>query len=119
MYNPKREKIMNTNFKNDMRELMNTAWQFVKRNGYTMGEAMKVAWMNYKLKKQMTRRIVKFYFMKVDGSIREAYGSLAESIIPRTQGTGRKANDTVQTYYDSEKMDWRCFKKANLIRVAM
>lgn len=33
-------------------------------------------------------------------------------------GTGRKASDTTQTYYDTEKCCYRCFKKANLVRMA-
>ena len=93
-------------------------WQFIKKNGYGKSEALKVAWMNIKLKAQMKGRIVRFYFQKVDGSIREAFGTLAESIVPPTLGTGRKANDTCQTYYDAERQDWRCYKKANLMRIA-
>ena len=58
-----------------LHEVMSLAWQFVKRNGYTMSEAMKVAWANLKLKGEMKKKIVKFYFKKVDGSVREAYGT--------------------------------------------
>ena len=36
---------------------------------------------------------------------------------PATTGT-RKPADTVQTYFDTEKQEYRCFKKANLIRIA-
>ena len=36
-----------------LHEVMSLAWQFVKRNGYTMSEAMKVAWANLKLKGEM------------------------------------------------------------------
>lgn len=97
--------------------VMSLAWQFVKRNGYTMSEAMKVAWLNMKLKLAMTQRIVKFYYQKVSGEVREAYGTLKESIMPATQGTGRKANDTVFTYWDTERQQWRSFKKANLLNV--
>lgn len=97
--------------------VMSLAWQFVKRNGYTMSEAMKVAWLNMKLKLAMTQRIVKFYYQKVSGEIREAYGTLRESIMPAIQGTGRKANDTVFTYFDTERESWRSFKKANLLNV--
>lgn len=57
-----------------LHEVMSLAWQFVKRNGYTMSEAMKVSWANLKLKGEMKKKIVKFYFKKVDGSVREAYG---------------------------------------------
>jgi len=110
--------FMKQAFRIQMSEIFSLAWQFIKRNGYTKSEALRVAWRNIKLKKQMAVRIVKFYFVKVDGSIREAYGSLASNIVPQTQGTGRKANDTVQTYFDAERQDWRCYKKANLLSIA-
>ena len=100
-------------------ELMHLAWQFVKRNGFTMAKAMKVAWANMKLKLLMKIGIVKFYFQKVDSSIREAYGTLSDRLTPETAGNDtRKKNDTVQTYFDTEKQEWRCFKKANLLSIA-
>lgn len=68
-----------------------------------------------KLKAAMKNRIVKFYFQKVDGTIREAYGTLCENLIPATNGDNRKKNDTVQVYYDTERQEYRCFKKANLL----
>lgn len=102
-----------------LHEVMSLAWQFVKRNGYTMSEAMKVSWANLKLKGEMKKKIVKFYFKKVDGSVREAYGTLNEKMMPAITGTdNRKKNDTVQTYYDTERQEFRCFKKANLMSIA-
>ena len=109
---------MTATIKNQMSSIMKLAWQFVKRNGYTMSEALKVAWANIKLRSQLSKRIVKFYFQKVDGSIREAYGTLKEGLIPATKGDDRKRNDSVQVYFDTEKQKYRCFKKANLIRIA-
>lgn len=109
---------MTATIKNQMSSIMKLAWQFVKRNGYTMSEALKVAWANIKLRSQLSKRIVKFYFQKVDGSIREAYGTLEEGLIPATKGDDRKRNDSVQVYFDTEKQEYRCFKKANLIRIA-
>lgn len=97
-------------------ELMSLAWGFVKRNGYTISEAMKCAWTNMKLKLKMSKGIIRFYFQKVDGSAREAWGTLSEKLVPST-GSGRKRNETVQTYFDTEKAEWRCFKKANLLSV--
>lgn len=91
------------------------AWQFIKKNGMSLSEALRLAWANFKLKAQMQVAIVKFHFQKVDGSIREAYGTLQASLLPATKGTGRKANETLQTYFDTEKQEYRCFKKANLI----
>lgn len=110
---------MSTKIKNQLKEVMLMAWTFVKRNGFSMSEAMKCAWANMKLKAAMKDRIVKFYFQKVDGSVREAFGTLKESLLPPTVGDdNRKKNDTVQVYFDTEKSEYRCFKKANLLRMA-
>ena len=105
--------------KNQLSDLMRLAWQMVRKNGYTMSEALRCAWVNIKLRAAMRTRIVKFYFQKVDGTMREAFGTLADSIIPAVAGTDtRKKNDTIQTYYDTEKGEWRCYKKANLLKIA-
>lgn len=104
--------------RNVLHEIMTLAWQFVKRNGYTMSEALKCAWANMKLMGQMKNRIVKFYFLKVDGTVREAYGTLKSELVPKTGKSNRAKNDTVQCYYDTERQNWRSFKKANLIKIA-
>ena len=109
--------IMST--KSFLHEVMSLAWQFVRKNGFTMSEALKCAWANMKLKLQMKSKIVKFYFQKVDGSVREAYGTLNEKLMPTITGTdNRKKNDTVQTYFDTERQEFRCYKKANLLKIA-
>lgn len=101
-----------------LKDIMTLAWQLVKRNGFTLSEALKAAWRNFKLRVAMKSRIVKFYFQKVDGTIREAFGTLSERLIPATSGEdNRRKNDTVQIYFDTEKTEWRCFKKANLISI--
>lgn len=104
--------------RNVLHEIMSLAWQLVKRNGFSMSEALKCAWANMKLKTAMKQRIVKFYFKKVDGSVREAYGTLKENLIPATSGDSRKKNDTVQVYFDTERQEYRCYKKANLLNIA-
>lgn len=110
---------MSANFRNSMREVMSLAWQMVKKNGFSMSEALKTAWANLKLKAEMKKRIVKFYFKKVDGSVREAYGTLNEKLMPAITGTDKRAkNDTVQTYFDTERGEFRCYKKANLMSIA-
>lgn len=104
--------------RNSLSEIMKLAWQFVKKNGNTLSEALKKAWANIKLKAQMHKGIVKFHFQKVDGTIREAYGTLKENLLPETKGTGRKPSEFVQVYFDTEKSEYRCFKKANLVSIA-
>lgn len=110
--------FMKTAFQKQMSEIMKAAWQFVKINGMSMAEALRCAWVNYKVRAAMTSRIVKFYFLKIDGSVREAYGTLKSDIVPQTQNSGRKPNPSVQVYYDTEKASWRCYKRANLLRMA-
>lgn len=109
---------MKASFRQTMKEIMTQAWQFIRRNGFTKSEALKAAWANHKLKTAMKSGIVKFWFTKVDGTIREAYGTLKDSVLPAT-GANRRANDTVQVYFDTEKQEYRCFKRANLIRMAI
>lgn len=110
---------MSTQVRNQLRDIMLQAWSFVKRNGMSMADAMKVAWLNYKVRTAMASRIVKFYFIKVSGEIREAYGTLRSDMVPPTSDNDhRKRNDTLQVYYDIKKAAWRCFKRANLLRMA-
>ena len=100
----------------DLKNIMMQAWMFVRTTGMTMSEALKLAWRNFKLKVAMKHRIVKFWFVKIDGTVRQAYGTLIDRMLPPTKGTGRNENPTIQTYYDTEKQAYRCFKVANLIR---
>lgn len=110
---------MATTFKTQFSSIMRMAWTFVKKYGFSMSEALKQAWLNVKLKQELNKRIVKFYFQKINGEIREAWGTLASDKIPAIAGTdNRKKNDSVQTYYDTVKEEWRCFKIANLIKIA-
>lgn len=98
----------------DLKHIMRLAWQFFKQTGVKFSECLKKAWANYKLQKQMRTQIVRFYFQKVDGSIREAWGTLQADLMPATTHQ-RKSNETVQVYFDTEKQEFRCFKKFNLV----
>lgn len=105
-------------FRETMREIMRKAWQLVKVYGFTMAEAMRQSWAVYKLKVAMRSGIVKFLYTKLDGTVRTAWGTLKEDLIPQTNGTdNRKKNDTVQVYYDTEKCAYRCFKIANFVKI--
>ena len=106
---------MSTERKSQLSRVFSLAWQFVKRNGFSLSEALKKAWANVKLKAKMQGGIVKFYYQKVDGSIREAYVTLKSELVHEVKDSGRKANPTLQTYFDTERQEWRCFKVANLI----
>lgn len=95
--------------------LLKQAWAWVKEKGMSMSEAMKLAWANAKLKAAMRKGVVRFKFVKVDGSIRDAVGTLAEDIVPQTGMGGRKRNSGVTVYFDLTRQSWRSFRKENLI----
>lgn len=109
---------MSNERKSTLANIMRMAWMFVKRNGFTMAEALKVAWLNAKVTKAMRTGIVQFFFMKVDGTLRQAFGTLDPHRLPETQGSGSRPADTVQVYYDTEKQEYRSFKKCNLYKMA-
>lgn len=108
---------MSTKFRSQMKEVMQMAWSFVRKNGYSMSEALKCAWANLKLKTALKAKIVEFYFKKTDGTIRQAFGTLMSDRVPETKGT-KKTADNCQVYFDCEKEEWRCFKKCNLVKMA-
>ena len=84
--------------------------------GRTFSESLKQSWAIYRLQKQMKTGIVEFRFRKVDGTLRQAFGTLMENVInPLIKGTGKKHSPTLVTYYDTQKAEFRCFKEENLI----
>lgn len=108
---------MATEKRNLLKEIMSLAWLFVRKNGYSMSEALKVAWTNIKLRALLQKKVVEFYFKKTDGTLRQAFGTLMSDRIPETKGT-KKTADNCQVYFDTEKSEYRCFKKCNLIKIA-
>ena len=106
---------MKTSTRQRLSEIMKLAWQFAKQTGLNFSECLKKAWSNIKLRAKMTTQIVRFYFQKVDGSIREAWGTL-QDVEDKIKGDNRAKNNTIQVYFDTEKQAFRCFKKVNLIK---
>ncbi len=102
-----------------MRIIMQMAWDFVKNNGKSLGEAMRCAWRNFKLRAGMYEgKAMRFSFLKKDGTIREALGTLARAAINYIpNGTGAPAPERVQRFWDLEKGEYRSFLKANLLSV--
>jgi hypothetical protein len=100
----------------DLSNIMRMAWRFYRTTRQAFSECLKLAWRNFCLVRKMHTEVVRFYFRKVDGTLREAWGTLRSDIVPPIEGNDtRKKNDTVQVYYDTERQEWRCFKRLNLI----
>lgn len=111
---------MATSFKIQMSEIMKDAWRMFRVTGEKFSECLKRSWLVFKLRKQMKNRKVQFFFQKVDGSIRQAFGTMLDSVIEgKIKGTGRTPNNDLVVYYDCEKDAFRSFKKFNLIKVVL
>lgn len=99
----------------DLSTIMRMAWRFCRTTRRAFAECLKLAWRNFNLVRRMHTEVVRFYFRKVDGTLREAWGTLRTDLVPPVEGQDvRKKNDTVQVYFDTEKNEWRCFKRLNL-----
>ena len=112
----------------ELQSIMSRAWQ-IKRNadlmyngGVLFSECLKMAWAELcksdELAEDMRHEVKWFEYYKVSGEIRRACGTLRADLLPPINGeSNRRHNDSLQVYYDLEKQEFRCFKKANLIRV--
>lgn len=78
-------------------------------------EALKAAWKAMKLRARMAVDTVKFVYRKVDGTIREAVGTVKD-LASHFTGTGtHKSCGYTVVYFDIEKNAIRSFKAVCLI----
>ncbi len=74
------------------------------------------------LREKLQQGKTRFAFKKKDGSRRQAVGTLDFAIIPY-QDTQFKSDEPREertdqvTYYDLEKMAWRCCKTENILEI--
>ena len=66
----------------DLSNIMCMAWRFYRTTRQAFGECLKLAWRNFNLVRKMHTEVVRFYFRKVDGTLREAWGTLRSDIVP-------------------------------------
>ena len=66
---------------------------------------------------QMHGRIVEFYFIKKDGTKRQAFGTLQPEIIKPlvNSASNREPNPELVTYYDTVAQNFRSFRKENFV----
>lgn len=84
-------------------------------------DALKKAWQLYRLAKMMRHGVVKFYFEKVDGSARVAYGTLCNlpAGITSRKGSKKATNYGTMCYWDTKKNAFRSFRVENFIAIAV
>ena len=105
----------NTTQKFNLASIMRRAWMLVRTYGLNLADALKKSWLIAKAIKAMKQGVAHFRFVKADGSVREAFGSLVD--VPATKGV-RATPAHLVTYFDREKNDWRSFKAVNFLGLA-
>lgn len=112
---------MKLNFKNDMREVMSTAWHICRVTGENFSACLKRSWQCFKLRRAMLTRIVRFsYIKKTTGELRTAFGTLDPHryTYESKGGNDYKPDDCIR-YYDTEAQGFRMFKNFNLVSVSL
>lgn len=97
--------------------VMKYAYQIWLNTKETWSVCMKKAWNLYRLAKLMRSGIVAFSYLKADGTIRNAYGTLMNLPDGITLGGKKRTKPSYKTlsYFDVEKNAFRCFKIENLM----
>ena len=69
------------------------------------------------LKTMLHKGIVSFEFIKKDGSVRQAKGTLLAEHLPalKENDKSRKPNENVVVYFDMDKKSWRSFVKESFV----
>ena len=101
------------NFKKEMARVMRDAWKLVRETKCTMSEGLKMAWRALRLRIELrAKNVVTFFFIKKDGTKREAHGTLNFQTIPSEYRptTERETRTAIQTYFDLDRKAWRSFK---------
>ena len=70
-----------------------------------------------KLITRMEVEVVEFSFLKKNGEVRIAHGTLRQDVCPKIMGGGRPTPEHLQLYYDVDKGSWRSFEKARFIKM--
>ena len=101
--------------------VMNFANHIFATQDYTWSAALKKAWTLYRLVKAMRQGVVKFFYEKVDGSARVAYGTLCNlpAGITFRKRSAKEPNFATLCYWDTKKQAFRSFRVENFIAVAL
>lgn len=96
------------------------AVQFVNNFNMDINDAVRKGIMLEQLRNRMVNgELVKFKYMKVDGSIRNAIGTLHADVVAantKANGSYRKPQGTF-CYIDLECFAWRSFKEERLMEI--
>lgn len=98
-------------------KVFKNAHSIKKTTGQSLSSSLKKAWRLYRLTKVLLKnQTATFSYLKKDGSVREAVGTL-QKIGEHIKGTG-KTSSKVFRYWDLEANWFRCFNIENLISIS-
>lgn len=102
----------------DLSNIMRTAWQMCRATGEAFAECLHKAWQVFKLKMKMHAGIVQFFYLKSSTANWQAGVRHAQRRpMPRNEGTDRKPNKHLVTYYDTLAEGMRSFRMFNLVKI--
>ena len=83
--------------------------------GRPMAECEKQAKQIAECVSEMCKRVVEFFYLKKDGSTRQAFGTLQPDVVIAhvKSESMREPNPDLVTYFDTEAQAFRSFKKIN------
>ena len=83
--------------------------------GRPMAECEQQAQQIAECVREMCSRVVEFYFIKKDGTLRQAFGTLQPDVLIQhiTSPSNREPNPDVVTYFDTMAQAFRSFRKVN------
>lgn len=92
---------------------------YLNRSG--SGDAAGKAETIRKLAEMLSSDIVRFRYRKLDGSVRDAYGTRDPELIAvnseMPSGGGGSSRAGTFAYFDMEKHGWRCFRYENIMGI--
>lgn len=95
--------------------VMKQAWHLFRTTGDIWKNCIRKAWELYHLAKRMKKEIVTFFYIKSDGTLRKAQGTLPTiHTAPKKQ---KAESFSTMKYFDIDKNAFRCFKIENLLCV--
>lgn len=100
--------------------VMKFAHHIYEATNCTWSAAVIKAWTLYRLAKGMRKGVVKFFYEKVDGSARVAYGTLCNlpAGVTSRRSAKKEPNFGTMCYWDTKKNAFRSFRVENFIAVA-
>jgi len=96
--------------------IFTSAWSIKRQNPTaTFAWCLRKAWAAHKLRERMHKGAEKFEFIKADGTVRFAIGTLDAAQISYEAKGGRKSSPSTIVYFDLEVGEFRSFRIDRLV----